>query len=466
MTCRQASHRVAWEELLVPVSAEAVQLTVAVGRLSTAQRSRRKASYIRSIIVGVLEMLGQLEAAAIKCAAAPVWPLSDSDVTDCLDIAHRLQQEAAAITLHLVKAADSRSIAQDQHHRTTASWLRSRLRLDPHAARTMVEQSVILDRHPALDHALSSGSVDLRQATVIGHALDDLPAEIDPDTTHQATTMLLGWAGELEAAKLRILGNRILDHVAPDIADRLDEAALAREEKRAHRNRGLTLTQPANGAVRITGTLTAEAAAIVRAALDPLCAPQPDDPRTPAQQRADALVEICRLALRTTELPDNGGEPPQVAVTVPYEVLTGQLGGAHTDTGERLTAETARRFACDARILPLVMGGHSQVLDAGRNRRLATGPQRRALAVRDGGCAFPTCDRPPRWCDAHHIIHWARGGATDLDNLVLLCGHHHRLIHEGHWTVRLGTDRRPEFIPPIDIDKSQRPRHNLFHPRT
>jgi hypothetical protein len=218
--------------------------------------------------------------------------------------------------------------------------------------------------------------------------------------------------------------------------------------------------------VRVSGMLSVADAATVHAALDPLCTPQAGDTRTPAQQRADALVDICGLALRTGQLPDNGGEPPQVAVSVTFDALTRSLGRGHLDTGEQLTAEAVRRLACDARILPIVLGGPGQILDAGRTRRLAIGPLRRALVVRDGGCAFPTCDRPPRWCESHHLSHWADGGNTDLDNLVLLCGHHHGQIHRGDWTVQMAADRLPEFTPPAYVDQTRRPRRNMFHRRT
>ncbi|WP_370453079.1 HNH endonuclease signature motif containing protein [Micromonospora sp. A202] len=102
----------------------------------------------------------------------------------------------------------------------------------------------------------------------------------------------------------------------------------------------------------------------------------------------------------------------------------------------------------------------------GRQRRLVSGPLRRALVLRDRGCAFPGCDRPPRWCDAHHIHHWADGGSTSLTNPVLLCAHHHRHVHRGEWTVRLGGDGRPEFVPPAWLDPDRLPRRNQYHRRT
>jgi hypothetical protein len=230
----------------------------------------------------------------------------------------------------------------------------------------------------------------------------------------------------------------------------------------------LQLTRNGDGRFRLTGWLDEAGAAAVNAVLDPLCAPRHDDdqPRTASQRRADALVEVCQLAARTAQLPDNGGQPPQVVVTVPFQVLHQRLGTGMLDTGGRLSPRQVRQLACDAQLIPAVLGGDGQVLDLGRSRRLITGPLRRALAARDRGCAFPGCDRPPRWCHGHHIQPWVEGGSTSLDNSVLLCGYHHRTVHNGQWTVRLGADGLPEFIPPTYIDPRRHPRRNLYHHRT
>ena len=142
------------------------------------------------------------------------------------------------------------------------------------------------------------------------------------------------------------------------------------------------------------------------------------------------------------------------------------LGVGRLDSGELLSPSAVRRMACDARILPAVMGGDGQVLDLGRSRRLFTGPIRRALVLRDGGCAFPSCDRPPAWCEAHHVLSWLLGGATTVDNGVLVCRVHHRLLHEPDgWRVRLGPDRMPEFLPPTWVDPGGRPIRNPRHGR-
>jgi len=172
---------------------------------------------------------------------------------------------------------------------------------------------------------------------------------------------MIEMAGRLPAHQLR----RVDPH-ARHLADRADEAALARQEARAHQRRGLTLSLPVDGLVRLSGVLGTEDAATLHAALHPLCRPIAGDDRPAPQRRADALVEICRLALRTEELPADGGEPPQLAVTVAYQPLTHTLGTAGTDTGQRLSAATARRLARDARILPVVLGSAGQILDTGR----------------------------------------------------------------------------------------------------
>jgi hypothetical protein len=158
--------------------------------------------------------------------------------------------------------------------------------------------------------------------------------------------------------------------------------------------------------------LDREGAAHLRAALDPLCAPcrtkEEPDLRSPGQRRADGLVELGRRLLATKKLPTNGGDRPQIVITMDYDQLRAGLAAATLDDGGQLSAATVRRLACDANLIPAVLKGAGQVLDLGRERRLISGHLRRALVVRDRGCAFPGCDRPPRWCDGHHVKHVRR----------------------------------------------------------
>jgi hypothetical protein len=128
-----------------------------------------------------------------------------------------------------------------------------------------------------------------------------------------------------------------------------------------------------------------------------------------------------------------------------------------------ITAAEARIHACDCKLIPAVLGTESELLDLGRQHRLISTPLRRALYLRDRGCAFPGCHRPPRHCQGHHIRHWADGGPTELGNLVLMCAHHHRLLHRSGWQVRIATDGLPEFPPPAFLDKRRKPRRNNHH---
>ncbi|WP_406076465.1 DUF222 domain-containing protein [Micromonospora sp. NBC_00858] len=415
----------------------------------------------------MMEELAQAEAAVAACGDAATWALGEHDLVAALDAAHRLEQRLAAVKLALVRAVDSRGTAAAQSASSTTVWLRDRLRLTVPAARRLVDLAAALDAGaPGVRAALAIGDISVEQARVIGDTVNTVHTAAGAEAADKAVGVLVEWAGQFDPTLLRRLGTRILDHVAPEVADAANRAALETEARRSARDRHVTLSELPDGRLRLTGSLDAEAAGLLRAAIDPLTAPTgPDDPRTPGQRRHDALADLCRLTLRTGELPEHGAEPAQIVVTTSFDALTRQLDSGTLDTGLRLTPETVRRLACDAAILPAVLGSTGQPLDVGRQRRLITGPLRRALVLRDRGCAFPGCDRPPRWCDAHHIQHWAAGGNTSLTNAVLLCAHHHRHIHHGDWTVRLGDDGHPEFVPPAWLDPDQLPRRNHYHRR-
>jgi hypothetical protein len=229
------------------------------------------------------------------------------------------------------------------------------------------------------------------------------------------------------------------------------------------------------------------------AALEPLARPaDAGDTCKGSQRNADALAELARRALEGGRLPKTGGVRPQLAVVVELDSLLNRGGlGGEAGWAEPLAPEACRRLACDAAVtrvvasrhpaghdqllghpdeplpgqgasahappptcwdpssrdlgleaqlraamtqLPPILGGApSRPLDVGRTTRVISPAQRTALAVRDGGCVFPGCQRPLAWCDAHHLWHWIDGGPTDLPNLALLCRAHHRAVHEGGW---------------------------------
>ncbi|MEU1358967.1 DUF222 domain-containing protein [Micromonospora zamorensis] len=415
----------------------------------------------------MLTALAQAGGAVDDCAGASLWALSDDDLLACLDATHVLAQRLAAVQLGLVREVDSRGLAVAQGASSTSIWLRERLRLSSRSARQLVQLAAAVDAAPqAVRDALLSGAMTVEQGRVVAETIAALPLEAGPEVADKATQLLVTWADRFDPTILSRLGERVLTHVAPALADQAELAALEKATERAVARRHVTLSEQQDGQVRLSGNLDTETASLLREAIDPLCAPAGEhDDRSPGQRRADALGEVCRLALRTGQLPDNGGDRPQLVVTVSLDELVNGVRAGTLETGTPLTPGAIRRLACDAGVLPAVLGGDSQVLDVGRQRRLFNGPLRRALVLRDGGCAFPGCDRPSRWCDGHHVRHWADGGATALGNAVLLCGYHHRLIHRGDWMVRIAPDGRPEFLPPSWLDPLRAPRRNLYHRR-
>ncbi len=432
-----------------------------------------------------------------ECARVAPWARSSQELIDGLDRVHVLASQLAFLGLELLREIDGRGIPKAQGASGTAAWLRDRYRLSPGTASQQVKLAAALDcQLPEAAAALAAGSINAEQAQLIAKAVPDLPVEYRAD----GEKFLVAQCAQLGPKELGRVTDRLLERIAPHAVEQRAAEQLARSEQRAYADRCLHLTQIHGDArVRVSGWLDRESAAILRAAIDPLCAPRSSpihsdlrsadprsadprnadpgtpgprgadsynpDPRSPGQRRADALVDVCRLALACGDLPDNGGDRPQVVVTVDIDTLREQTGAATFDDGTALSPTAARRLACDARILPAILGDTGQVLDLGRERRLFTGPLRRALVLRDRGCAFPGCDRPPRWCEGHHVVSWLDQGPTTLTNGVLLCRHHHRVIHHSRWQVRITAEGLPEFIPPEYIDPQQQPRRNNYHRR-
>jgi hypothetical protein len=363
---------------------------------------------------------------------------------------------------------------------STASWLRRRLRMSAGAAAGWVRTARALYRGPLTrtGQALADGAISPAHAQVLAASTQDLPDH----TAAEAEPVLLEAARRLDPSRLR----RVVAHLRL-VAD--PEGAETQAERR-HERRGLWLASTWEGMVALQGLLDPEAGQSLLAALEPLARPaNASDERSASQRRADALAELARRSLEAGRLPQSGGVRPQLLVTVDLDSLLDHPGGLGGEVGGPwpLDPETCRRLACDgavtrvvvsrhptnhhqdpghhhdpggdahlagqlqtaaARLPPTLGGAPSQPLEVGRTSRVVTAAQRAALVVRDGGCAFPDCDRPPAWCEAHHLRHWLHGGPTDLANLALLCRAHHRAVHEGGWRLAGGPDGRLAATPP------------------
>jgi hypothetical protein len=180
-------------------------------------------------------------------------------------------------------------------------------------------------------------------------------------------------------------------------------------------------------------------------------------------QRLGEAFEEWLARQHSDDLPDHGGLPANLLITVKADGQHPTAGV--TATGHRLSARTVSWLACTAWLTLMLVDDAGVPLKAGRSSRLFPLGQRLGFAVRDKGCVFPGCDRPPSWCESHHINSWAAGGPTDLTNGCLLCGYHHRLIHAGHWQIIIGDNGHPYVIPPDWIDPTRTPLRNTYwHP--
>lgn len=255
----------------------------------------------------------------------------------------------------------------------------------------------------------------------------------DPGDLATAVADLIEQAGTVTPENLARLARHHGEQVRPPRdEDRLDAGRQAA--------RGLWFAQPnATGMVAMRATLDPEAAAILKSAIDPLSVPCPTkdehgrtfepDPRTPAKRRADALLDVVQRGVASAEhVPTT--DKAKLVVTIDHDVLAGHVEGTGLSmTGDVLSPATVRRLACEASIVPMVLGASSEPLDLGRERRLVTKGLRLALWQRDGGCSFPSCTIPASWCDAHHVVPWYLGGHTNLTTMALLCRRHHTHVH-------------------------------------
>ncbi len=312
---------------------------------------------------------------------------------------------------------------------TLVSWLRWKCRLGPGAASERVALARQLTELAATRQALASGEIGYHHAAAITRAA----VEVGPEALSQAEPMLLEAARQLDPHRLRLLTLHLRHCVDPDGV--LADHNLAYDRRRLHLSEGL------DGIFYLDGLLDAEGGATVRTALNALLGPaDPGDDRTAPQRRADALVELARQRLDAGDLPEVAGQRPHLTVTAPLATLRRepQAPAAELEWAEPVPAETVRRLACDASLTRVLLGPDSEPMDVGRATRTIQPALRRALVVRDRGCRFPGCDRPPSWTDGHHLTHWADGGETTLANLVLLCRRHHRRVHEERWQLARG----------------------------
>ncbi len=334
-----------------------------------------------------------------------------------------------------------------------------------------ISGDLIGPRMPTVGAAMAAGTISIDHARIISAAVHDKTiTHLDPAVLDEAEEVLVDCAAQMEPATLSRAAQKVVETLNPD--GMLDNE---RYDPAAHAELHIGPRDRRTGLTSIAGKLDDLGAETLRRAIDTLSAPRPEqngvkDPRPASTRRAHALIEALRALLDTGAAPARNSVRPHITATMTLDELRDLARGAHLLDGTHLSAAHTRMLLCDADIVPVVLGGRGEVLDVGRAMRTATPAIRRAVTARDKGCAFPGCDRPPEWCDFHHLIWWCRGGPTSADEGCLLCPYHHAEIHREHWKARRGRDGLPEFIPPVWVDPDQKPRHNIMHdppvPRT
>ncbi|MDF9276749.1 DUF222 domain-containing protein [Arthrobacter sp. EH-1B-1] len=360
-------------------------------------------------------------------------------------------------------------------YKNTADYLRAKIGISrSEANRRLRLGHDVLPEVPGPGAALVPALGVLAEATKVG-ALSSRAATIIRNSVHRVSTVATG--RELDAMEEHLVRQAVesdedvLRALAQRWEDIIDQDGTEPTEKTLRARQGVFLRGRRHGLhfmeIGATDEQYEHLITVMNTATNPRTqgtVSAPDEP-TREQNLLDGLVSACRIALTGDGLPATGGHRPQVMVTINYRDLLKDLADSghdgHSVFAQQISARSIRKLACDADILPLVLGGKGQVLDIGRTQRLFPPHLRRALVARDKGCAFPDCTTPATWCEAHHIIPWAAGGTTNISDGVLLCTRHHHQIHEGNWTVE-SVNGIPWFRPPKYLDPQRTPRRNRY----
>ena len=390
--------------------------------------------------------LGHLAAAREQLTGIDLAALSRDELLDLMAALEIDARQRGAVAVALVTELEARGVAAELGCSSTAVLLSERLRIGRREAAGRVRLAAQLGprramsgerlpaRFPEVAAAVAEGAICDRHAALICRTITDLPdAVLEQAGAVEAT--LVEHARTLNPDQLAVLTRTVRACLDPD--------GVLASERDHERRRHATLTVLPDGSGRLQAQLTGEATAVWQTILSTLARPVPDtgdgepDRRSAGQRRHDALLDAGRRLLRAGTLPAAAGAPATVLLTFTLDQVESRTGLAATAHGGVISVPQALRIAAEADIVPVVLSDAGGVLGYGLTRRTASIGQRRALAARDGGCSFPGCDRPPDWCETHHVVAWVDGGRTDLDNLTLVCGFHHREHRKRGWTCHI-----------------------------
>ncbi|MDO7867630.1 HNH endonuclease signature motif containing protein [Nocardioides jiangxiensis] len=372
-----------------------------------------------------------------------------------------LEKEDLLLTLlHVKRSVDgllvdtlavAGDVADEHGARSAGAWLAAASH--EAAGVTGVLQRLAADgaRFPEVVAALRAGRISVAHADVVVRAVDALGAEVSAEVRAEALGHLLDAGADFSPKELRRLGDGVLAAIDPDAFEDAERAKLEAELEKARAASRLSFRPLGNGATRFSGQVPDAVAQRLRTCLEAFSSPRHEaaagsgsgasrylDPVTGRRLPHDRVLgEAFAAFLEAADparLPIHGGDATQVVVTIEWEKLLAGVGIGMAD-GEPVPVGEVRRLACQAGVLPVVLGGRSEVLDLGRSRRLFSKAQRRAMAVRQSTCGFEGCDVPGEWCEAHHLDPWSSGGPTDLARGILICPRHHHVVHDDRYAV-------------------------------
>ncbi|MGA8248531.1 MAG: DUF222 domain-containing protein [Nocardioides sp.] len=412
--------------------------------------------------------LGDLVSEAVQrltlAGRAAVGSVEDGALAGLVTELARVESQAAALRLALSAEADRRRVADEAAETGTDAWL---ARLTGSTRELMAGglriARLLEAKYVATRKAFAAGELRVEQVKVIVDAAEQAPVEATAAQLAAAEQWLVDKASgahsrsgrPMDAKRLRQAARRMFDHLDHDLADRHEAILLGRETRTAEGETFFALHDNGDGSFSGRFRIPELHGHLLTQALDRLTAPRRlsrdaagaavVDASAPGHDWGASFAETrgaawCELI---EHLPATGHSRNacEVLVTIELVALLAGLGTARLDTGVAITAGEARRLACSAGLVPAVLDGASMPLDLGRSRRLHSRTQRRALSLRHDTCAVAGCHRPFAWCEIHHHrLSFARGGRTDLDNGLPLCGHHHRRAHDTRFDLR----RRPD----------------------
>ncbi len=383
---------------------------------------------------------------------------ADSDVDEvrsALSEVARIEAQLASVKLTLVAAAEASELAAEDGSTDTAAWVAKAAggnRSRSWGAVWLANHLRDTYRHTAT--ALARGHISEQHALIIVRAAQSVPEGIPADDLRSCEEALVAKAERMKPDALRRAARRLLEPISRRLADEHQETQLEEQERRAERETWLVLDTNGDGTWTGKFTIPDLQAHTLLARLEALSAPRRHNRNGVGRAVEDATVPGMgthynrseALGLAFLELIEHlvavghARSSYSLVVHVGEEQLRAGAGAAVLESGAELSVGEARRLACNAGILPLVMSGESVPLDLGREQRLFTRHQAVAVLARHEHCAAEGCDRPYAWCELHHLRPWSEGGPTDLDNAVPLCGFHHRRMHDRHYTVARAPD--------------------------